>query len=269
MHTVGILGMGAMGKRMADRLASTGVDVAVWNRTPVSLPHPTLASPRELAARSTVVVSMLTDVVASYEVWRGPQGALAGLDDQTLAVECSSVTPGWARELSEAAPWFVEAPVVGTLPHVEGGALTAFVGGDISGFERVSDVLSPLGRFVHVGAVGRGAALKLAVNALFASQVVLLGEALDLLENQGWPRDAGLTALQNTPVFAPVMTGIATLMRAGDDDPRFPVRLVEKDLGYASSSSRLLFEAVRHRYETARDAGLGDRNIHAVVAPAQ
>lgn len=263
MHTIGIAGMGNMGRRMAARLADHGVDVAVWNRSAVQVPQRVYATPAELARSCRVVLTMLTDIEASHSVWLGEDGLIAGLDAETLAIEASTVTPTWTRELAGRVPRFVEGPVVGTTPHAEGGLLTILLGGSDRDVELASDVLAPLGKRVHIGVVGEAMALKLAINALFATQVVALTEVLDLLGHEGLGRERALGLLENTPVFAPVLGGIAALLRAADDAPRFPVALVEKDLRYAAGE-RPLLEAARQRYADAVDAGHGSLNLHAV-----
>lgn len=266
---VGILGLGAMGIRMARR-AAAGHEVRAWNRTPRG-ELPRAETPRDAAYGADVVVSMLTDVEASRAVWLDPQtGALGGMSAGAVAVEASTLTPDATGALLHRAGdrgvRFVEAPVVGTRPHAEQGILTVLAGGEAADLEIVRPVLETFGRVVHVGRVGQAMALKLAINAMFAGQVALLSEALALLGQHGIDRDRGLDLLEPTPVFAPVLGGVAELLRADDDAPRFPVALVAKDLGYAASQGELpLLEAVRARYAAAVDRALGSRNVHAVA----
>ena len=270
--TLAILGLGAMGQRMAARAVQAGIDVVTWNRTPRSIDGARSAdSPRHAAAEADVVLTMLRDVDAARDVWLGPtHGALQGLRAGALAVESSTVTPAWSSELqqavSEAGGRFLEAPVVGTRPHAEQGTLTVLVGGSPEDLATAQPAFESWGKAVHVGPVGAAMALKLAINSLFAGQVVLLAEALTLLTQFGIDQDQGLAMLEPTPVFAPVLTGIAGLLRAGKDEPLFPVDLVHKDLGYAADQAALpLFEAVQARYAAASEAGLGGRNLHAVA----
>lgn len=269
---VAMMGMGAMGSRMAQRVIAAGHTVRIFNRTPRELPGAeTVATPRAAAAGADVVISMLTDIEASRAVWQGPeQGALGGLKPGAVAVEASTLTPEATRALGEAVTAtgarFLEAPVVGTRPHADQGALTVLVGGEAAALATAQPVFEAFGKVVHVGPVGQAMALKLAINSLFAGQVVLLSEVLALLVRHDVPVDRGLSLLEPTPVFAPVLGGIAALMRADDDAPRFPVALVEKDLAYAAGQGALpLLDAVRGRYAAATAAELGERNIQAVA----
>ncbi len=268
---VTILGLGAMGSRMAARAVAAGHAVKVYNRSPRDVSGATACgTPREAAGGADVVLSMLTDIAASKAVWTDPErGALAGMRPGAVAVESSTLTPAATVSLRDAAQAvgarFLEAPVVGTRPHAEQGTLTVLVGGDEAVLDEIRPGLEAFGRVVHVGEVGQAMALKLAINAMFAGQVVLLSEGLALLQGHGIGLDRGLALLEATPVFAPVLGGVAALLRAGDDAPRFPVSLVEKDLGYAARQGDLpLLEFVRSRYARAVAQSLGERNLHAV-----
>jgi len=267
---VAVIGLGAMGSRMAARAVAAGHTVRTWNRTPREVAGAQArASPRAAAEGARVVISMVTDVEASRAVWQGADGALASMSEGAVAVESSTLTPAATQALAGAAAdggvRFVEAPVVGTRPHAEQGSLTVLAGGEAAVIDEVRPVLEAFGKVVTVGAVGQAMALKLAVNAMFAGQVALLSEVLAVLGAHGIELDRGLSLLEATPVFAPVLGGIAALLRAGDDAPRFPVQLVEKDLGYAAGHGELpILQAIRSRYAEAVAASLGDRNIQAV-----
>ncbi|MEM7786339.1 MAG: NAD(P)-dependent oxidoreductase [Bacteroidota bacterium] len=194
--TVSILGLGAMGARMAARLLAAGHAVNVWNRTPeraaplVDAGARLGASPRDAASGAEVVISMVTDDAAARAVWTGPEGAVFGLGPGAVAVESSTLTPAAVAELAEAVTEagavFLDAPVAGSRPQAEAGALVYLVGGDAQAVERVRPLFDVLGGAVHhVGPTGQGAAVKLAVNALFATQVAAVAELLAMLQASG------------------------------------------------------------------------------------
>jgi 3-hydroxyisobutyrate dehydrogenase len=120
----------------------------------------------------------------------------------------------------------------------------------------------------HVGPAGSGAWLKLAVNALFGTQVAAMAELLALLRGAGVDAERALAALKAMPVTSPAAAGAATLMLAGNFTPQAPVDLIAKDLGYvlASSTHALpLTQAVAERFTAAQSAGLGTENLVAVA----
>ncbi len=152
-----ILGLGAMGSRMAAGIAAAGFDLTVWNRsseaaralsqnlpgaTPVTV-APTIA---EAVGSADVVFSMVADDEASRTVWLDPDhGALAAMPRTAVAVEVSTVTRDMTTELGREAEArgvaFLEAPVVGSRPQAEAGALLTLVGGDGAILDRVRPVL--------------------------------------------------------------------------------------------------------------------------------
>lgn len=280
--TVSVLGLGAMGSRMAARLLDAGYRVHVYNR---SRERPAVHqlidagaryfdTPRAAVEGAQLVIAVVTDDDAARAIWLAPDtGALAALEADALAIESSTLTPGCVAELAEAFATtkraFLDAPVVGTRPQAEAGALVHLVGGDAKDLERARPVLAHLGKAVHhLGPAGAGAKLKLVVNALFALQVAAMGELLGAAQNMGLDAGAALEVLGQLPVTSPAAKGTASLMLAGKFAPLFPIDLVEKDLRYmgeAADPSRVpLCAAARAVYAEAQAAGYGGDNIVGV-----
>ena len=247
---VTVLGLGAMGQRMARRLLNAGFTVKVWNRD-AGKASPLLAAgaqwcdtPAAAVASTDVVISMLRDDEASRAVWMAPAtGALAGLGARTMVVECASLTTTWVRELAQVVSshglGFLDAPVVGSRPQADAGTLIHLVGGSAEHLERVRPVLAALSSVQHhMGPVGSGAAMKLLVNMVFASQVSAAAEALGWAQRQHLnPQLVGATMGQ-LPVCSPAMKAALDSMAHRAFDPLFPVALVEKDLSYFVTEAR-------------------------------
>lgn len=280
---IAFIGLGAMGARMASNLLDAGYRLVVWNRSPARA-QPLAArgakvadTPAQAAAEADIVMTMLTDDAASEAVWTAPEtGILAGLRAGTPCVASSTLTPAWVRRLSErvaaAGGVFMDAPVAGTRPQAEAGSLIYMVGGPSEGLERVRAALEATGSAVkHVGPVGAGATLKLAVNALFGIQVAALSELLGMLERGGFERGPILEALGGMPITSPALQGVGKLIAARQYAPMFPIDLVEKDLGYAVDTARALgssapiAEATRAVFGRAQEAGYGGDNIAGVA----
>ncbi len=277
--TVTVLGLGAMGTRMAMRLLDAGHRVSVWNRTPGTA-EPLRArgarvatTPADAVQGATVAIAMLRDDAASRAVWcDDTSGALTALSAGALVVESSTLTVEWVRTLAarvaDAGGRFVDAPVVGSRPQAEAGELVHLLGGDTADVERAVPVLRAMSAAqLHVGGVGSGAALKLVVNTLFAVQVGALAELLPLLRAGGLDLARALDALGRTAVASPALRGAGALMLADVHAPLFPVELVHKDLGYAAGvdGSRPLTAAALDVYARARDANLGALHLTSVV----
>ena len=280
MH-IAFLGLGAMGARMAPHLLDAGHDLTVWNRSPgpaedLELLGAVVAhTPREAAHRADVVIVMVTDDEASRVVWTGPVGALAGLSPAAVAVESSTLTPGWVRELAalaaERGTPFLDAPVSGSTPQAEAASLVYLVGGDAEALETARPAFEAMGSAVHhVGPTGHGALAKLAVNAFMGVQVAAAAELLAALGRQGIDPATAAEIIGGTPAASPVATTAMRLMAADQHAPLFPVDLLEKDLRYAlgmaaeAGVAAPVVGAARAAFRQAQAAGLGDHNMTAV-----
>lgn len=195
MH-IGIAGTGKMGSAIATRLASLGERVTVWNRTQAKAQALLdagigwAATPRELAEKADLVITLLTDEAALDEVFLSANGLLTGQVAGKLFVEMSTVPPAKHQALAARAKAvqaaYLECPVGGSVGPAKEGKLIGFVGGAVEDLARASPVLSQLCRRIeHVGGHGAGAAMKLAVNLPLMVYWQTLGEALSLVAPLG------------------------------------------------------------------------------------
>ena len=283
MTKIAALGLGAMGARMTQRLIEAGHDVTVYNRTPdrraplTALGARAAESPRAAVADADVVMTILTDNDAARAVWLDEvNGIVTAIRPQTVALECSTVTPEWTQTLNRALRArdvaLLDAPVVGSRPQAEAGQLVFLVGGPATALERVQPLLSTMGNAVHhVGGSGAGTAMKLAVNGLFGAQIAVLGELLGLLQKSGIAPEAAMSVLGTLAVTSPAAKGVGGLIAAGRHAPLFPIDLVEKDFRYASAAGAAvgaqtpLMDAVRAVYANAQASGHGSDNISGVA----
>lgn len=202
---------------MASRIAEDGWPLVVYNRTPhraqtLKGAGVTVAeTPRELAAQSDVIITMLADPGAAADVYEDrSQGLFAGVRRGTVLVDMSTIGPTATRELAAAARRrgcaLLDAPVSGSVPAAQQGSLVCFAGGDVEAFVRVRPVLAAVSsRQEHMGASGSGAATKLAVNSVLAVLNQALGEALSLAERSGLDRSKVYDVLAAGAVGAPYL----------------------------------------------------------------
>ena len=186
---VGVAGLGKMGAAIAARLIESGNEIAVWNRSAekagplAGTGAKVAASPADLAAQCDTVITILTDAAAIDAVYHGPSGLLSGEVKGKLFIEMSTVAPQTEVALAEKVRGkgaaFVECPVGGTTGPARQGKLFGFAGGSKPDFERATPLLDQMCRRVeHVGDVGAGSGMKLAINLPLMIYWQALGEAL-------------------------------------------------------------------------------------------
>lgn len=284
MNRIAVLGSGAMGSRIVQNLLSANYQVVVHNRT-AEKAKPLVdrgaifaPTPREAAEQADVVLSMVTDNAASRTVWLDPEtGAAAALNKNSIVIESSTLTVDWTRELAaeieRRGATFLDAPVVGSRPQAEAGKLIYLVGGKAETLAQVQPVLLSAGASVvhHIGAVGQGMLMKLAVNALFGIQVAALAEAIGLLGKDGISPEKAMACLGELPVISPAAKGAGSLMVANRHEPLFPIELVEKDLRYlivtaqTFNASTPASTAIHQIYQEAIAKGHSNDNITGVA----
>jgi 3-hydroxyisobutyrate dehydrogenase len=229
---VAVIGLGAMGSRIARRLLDAGHELTVWNRTPAkaeALGVPVAASPAETAAGSEVVMTMVADPPALEAVTEGPDGVAAGAAENTTVIEMSTVGPAAIERLACALPCpLLDAPVLGSISEAESGTLSIFVGGDEAVFERHRELLENLGKPLYVGPSGSGAAAKLVANSTLLTVIGAVGEAVALADALGLSRDATFDVLGRT-ALAEQAERRRPALESGEFPPRFPLRLARKD----------------------------------------
>lgn len=282
MAKVSILGLGAMGSRMAANLIKAGHQVTVWNRSAqaadalVGIGARAVRTPKDAASGADFVIAMVRDNDASRHVWLDPDtGALQGMSSSAIAVESSTLTAEWVLELSAQLAArnvpFVEAPVVGSTPQAEAAQLTYLVGGDVDTFTRVEALLKAMGSSIHhVGQLGTGALAKLATNTLLGIQVTVIAELIGVLKRSNVDTARILEVVASTPAWSAAAGRVSGLMLAENFAPQFPIELIEKDFGYmlqaaGKDSSAPTIAAARGVFREAIERGFGDDNMTGVV----
>jgi 3-hydroxyisobutyrate dehydrogenase len=239
---IGIAGLGKMGAAMAARLAEGGADIAVWNRTRDKAEAsglPVADTPAALAQRSDIIITILFDAPALQAVFHGPDGLLSAASGK-LFIEMSTVRPETQEALAAAVRGvggtYVECPVGGTTGPARAGQLLGFAGGDADDIARARPVLDLLCRRVeHVGPIGAGAAVKLAVNLPLLVFWQAFGESMALVHHLGLDPARLVALFSETAGGANVLKvkagAIAAGLAGGDGGtPSFDIDSMRKDL---------------------------------------
>lgn len=250
---VGFVGLGDMGACIVPRLLAAGHAVTGWNRGRDKA-APLLAkgmrwggSPREVAAGSEVVFSIVTDATAVRSVALGEQGIIAGLRPDAVYLDMSTIAPEASREVSRAFAAkglvMLDAPISGSPITVNDGKASLMVGGDRAAFERVRPVLAAIGpRATYIGASGLAVQMKLSINLLLMVEVVAFGEAIALAEKGGVDRNIAVEAMLNSVAASPVLGYRGPFILEGrmPEKPLADVTLQQKDMTLVLGEGRRL-----------------------------
>ena len=281
MATLGFVGLGTMGSRMAQRLLDAGHTVVGYNRTrdkakPLVDRGMRLAdSPRAVSAATEVVFSMVTDPVALRAVALGADGLVAGLRSGAAYVDMSTVSPSATRELGAAVEArgaaMLDAPVSGSIATLEQGKLAIMVGGDPGVLERVRPYLAAIGPTItYVGPLGLAVTMKLAINLSLGVQMLAFSEAVLLAEKGGVARERAVEALLKSVAASPMLQYRGPFVLKMPETPWGSARMMEKDLQLALDLGRaagvpLPSAALTHElYTAARALGLGEEDMAVV-----
>jgi 3-hydroxyisobutyrate dehydrogenase-like beta-hydroxyacid dehydrogenase len=249
VSTVGMVGLGAMGGRIAARLLARGYTVVGTNRTRskaealISEGLVWCESPRAVAEVSDVVISMVTNGEALDAVTTEPEGILAGLAPGAVYIDMSTVSPRTSRELAERVASrgadMLAAPVSGSVPAAKAGTLAIMVGGTATAFERVEPILRDLGSTVtFVGGVEQALLLKLGINISLGAQMLAFSEGVLLAERGGVDRSLALDVLTRSAIGSSMLQARAPLLLELPQEAWFDVTMMQKDLGLALESGR-------------------------------
>jgi len=247
MKRIAFLGLGRMGSAMALRLLGRSYDVTVYNRTaerarPLVDAGAKLArTAREACASAEAVIAMTADDVSSRAMWLGNDGALAAeLAPKALAIECSTLSHGWAVELGSRVAQrglrYVDSPVTGLPDAAAAGELTLLVGATPADFDAARPLLDALAtRVLHFGPVGTGTAYKLAINLIGAVQIASAAEGLALAERAGLDPKLVVAAIATSQAASPQVVRNTQRMIEGEFSRNivFTPVLRLKDIDYA------------------------------------
>jgi 3-hydroxyisobutyrate dehydrogenase-like beta-hydroxyacid dehydrogenase len=236
---IGFIGMGHMGSHMVPRLMNAGYHLTVYDRTrekAQAIAGATVAeTPKEAAAHSDILISIVTNDPALEEVMVGPNGVLAGTHAGSVIIDMSTVSPHTSRRLFQAAREkgvaMIDAAVSGSVPQVEQGSLVIFVGGEQETYQMCKPVLDILGQSsFYMGPSGMGTTMKLVVNTLLGLGMQALAEAIALGEKAGLDKGLLLDVLGQTTVLTAGQKAKLANVKSEQYPTQFALSLQHKDL---------------------------------------
>jgi 3-hydroxyisobutyrate dehydrogenase len=238
--TLGFIGLGNMGSRIAQRLLDHGYQLAVYdlnNRQTEAIAARGGIVAKSLFAlvrTSDVILSCLTNDAAVIRVYTEPEGVFAGAKPGTVVLEMSTISPETSRDLhrvgSQRGIEVLDVAISGSTPAAEQGILTLLAGGNRELFSAAEPIFQSIAKqYFLLGDSGSGTAMKLVVNTLLGVGMQAIAEAVVLGEKSGLDRERLLEVLSKTAVVAPAHIGKLARVAANDYSPQFPLRLMNKD----------------------------------------
>jgi len=277
---LGFVGIGYMGRPIARRLLEAGFRLTAYDRDRskaeglIQYGATVAENVSELSSGCDIVLSCLPTDEAVFNIYRGPDGALASARRGSLVIDMSTVYPETSQELSrlgaERGVDVLDVTISGSTPVAERGELTLFGGGDQDRFAAAESIFRAIARqYFYLGPTGSGAMMKLVVNALLGIGMQAIAEAVALGEKAGLDRHRLLEVLSYTAVVAPAHLGKLQRAMDGDYSPQFPLRLMNKDFGLIfnlAASVGVRMPAAAAAFEiNSRQSDLGEEQDYSAV----
>lgn len=280
---VGLVGLGRMGTAMAARLKTFGIEPAAWDISQdaryraLDAGLRVLAHPRAVAEASEIVITTITEDNGVRTLFTGAHGFLEGDVKGRLFIEMSTLRPetmrGLAGVLGMRGAAIVDSPVLGSIPTVLEGKLLSLAGGDAKDIERARPLLEKLTRaIVHLGGVGAGHTMKLAVNLVMANYLQALAEGLAMGVENGLQLDQMLDVFANSPLANGILANKLPRLRGGPETMTLDLKTLRKDAqsalatGAASGVPMPATAGALDALASANAAGWGERDIGEIVA---
>jgi 3-hydroxyisobutyrate dehydrogenase len=279
---VGFIGLGIMGGGMARNLLKNGFALTVWNRsadkmTPILEAGASAgASPADVASKSDIVITCVSDTPDVEAVILGENGVIHGLRSGGLVIDMSTISPKATREiaarLNERGIAMLDAPISGGSEGAARGTLSIMVGGDAAQFARALPVFQAMGRTItHVGGHGSGQMVKLVNQILVVVNMLAVSEALLFAQAGGLDLEKTLNAVAGGAAGSWMLSNRGTQAIRRDWRPGFTIDLQQKDLRLALEMAAelgiplLATSLVSSLYRTLQARGLGSEGNHALV----
>ena len=279
---IGFIGLGIMGKPMAKNLLNARYTLAVHDldrravKELVALGAEDASSPKEVAHKSTYIITMLPDSPDVRKVVTGTNGVVEAAVPGTTLIDMSSISPLVSQELGRVLEQkgvrFLDAPVSGGEPAAVNGTLTIMVGGDEGVFNECKEILLAMGKsVVRVGKVGSGNMTKLANQVVVALNIAAMSEALVFGTKAGVDPELIYQAIRGGLAGSAVLEAKAPRIMQGNFEPGFRIDLHIKDLANALDTARqidvplFLTAQVMEIMKSLKAGGKGQKDHSAIL----
>jgi 3-hydroxyisobutyrate dehydrogenase len=279
---IGFIGLGIMGRPMALNLRKAGFELTVWNRSRPGIDAlvadgaKEAGSPREVAERSDVVITILGDSPDTENIALGEDGIVRGAHDGLVHIDMSTISPAVTRSIAEryavSGVEMLDGPVSGGESGAINGTLSIMCGGKREVFDRVMPIFEAMGKtIVCCGPAGSGQIVKLCNQVIVGLNNLAMGEALVLARKAGVDPGTMLQAVSAGAASSWALQNLGPRILQGDFKPGFKIAHQQKDLRLAlelanQGSTPLPGTALVHQLFAALEAeGLGEAGTQALV----
>lgn len=279
---IGFIGLGIMGSRMAENLASEGYALYVNNRSKNKaeelIKNDSVTwkdTPAQVAEEADILFTMLSSPEVVRELASADNGFLYHLKSDAIWVDSSTVNPSFSKEMAafskERDVKFLDAPVAGSKYPAEKGELLFLVGGEKATVDICAPLFRTMGKkYIHAGKNGKGSSLKMVFNLLLGQAMYAFSEGMNLGQALGLDQSLLLDVLLQSPVVAPFIALKRDKMEQGEYDAEFPLQWMQKDLQLASQTAyeqELALPAVnviKEIYGFAKQEGYSEKDFSAI-----
>jgi 3-hydroxyisobutyrate dehydrogenase-like beta-hydroxyacid dehydrogenase len=284
---VGFVGIGRMGRCMATNISKAGYRLVVWSRT---LSHAreleplgaqVASSPKEVAERASIIITMLADPKSVRSVYTGKDGLTEDLRPERIFIDMTTNLPSLSRELAkmiqEKGGRFLDAPVSGSIKPATEGKLLIMVGGEKETLEKAKPVLQAMGnRIIHVGANGSASSMKLVLQMHSATIMVSFAESLAFGAGLGLDASMILDILNSSVMKTYASENKGRKVLESDYSPQHSLSSMTENLDLAAESVKEtqltmppMLGLAREIYHSAVRKGKGELDFSAVAIEVQ
>lgn len=279
---IGFIGLGIMGKPMCRNLMKAGYSCTVYTRTRARADEliadgaTWVDSPREVAEKSDIIVTIVTDTPDVQQVALGPDGVIEGVREGSVVIDMSTISPSVTQEIADALAEkgveMLDAPVSGGDTGAIAGTLSIMVGGKEEVFERCLPVFEAMGKNINlIGGNGAGQMTKLCNQVAVSLANLAMAEALLLGAKADLDLEKMLAAISGGAAGSWQLSNLAPRIIKRDFDPGFMVKLQQKDLRLVLGAANEMglglpgVSLVHQLFNSIEAAGEGDEGTQALV----
>ena len=283
MTKIGIIGTGMLGEAVGLHLLDSKYEVTVYNRTKDKVEnlvkHGAVAveSPKDVAGKSDIVITVVKDASAVSDVAFGNNGIIYGKHDDLVVADMSTINPNSAKDISQkfsdSGISFLEIPVMGGPNVAIDGKLVMMISGNEKTYEKFSDVFDTIAeKTFFLGESGTAHSIKLAMNLQIAMLALSLSEGITLTRKAGFEPEIFLKILNSTYFKTGMSEKKAYKMIKDNFEPTFTLQNLKKDLDTINEAAESfnvelsMSKMASKVYQNAMDAGFGDIDYTGILA---